>query len=645
MDTPLAPAAPAQPVAPTPSGPGPLAKLIAMSKANPSSDLAQHTLSYIKSGQYDAQAAKEGIDLSWARPNAPVPKNPAPAGPNEVDTYKNNLMNSQLEGGNQIMDAVKAGSDTLQHNDGSLMGEIGTGAKLAGSGIDAGLAGIGTLFAPISAAVQTLSQNASDNPHVQQFSQAISPALDQANKATTYLQQLAQEHPEIAKNVNRIMGLATLEEGSGAAGKAAELSGKASDAIQPVVDAAGSAINVAAGKAKQGLDAAGKAVESKIPNVSDAGKTVNDIKLAATGKNQIPALGESAGRIREAANVSKANTERADAAGNPMRQGVGNTTVESPATTYKDYFQKTKDALADTKKDNAIQDLGSKIGDLFRNVVGQRQVAGKALGTQLKTVEDKPIDISATQDAIHHDLADNKVAFDPKEGEIINTGNQSKLTGADKTLLGKYMTQLQSLGDNPTVGDLDAFIGRIPREIKELKATNNITFKTNAERIIGNSLDALRGHFDQFPEYNTARQKFADLAQFTSQNAAKLGKMTPTGDFAKDASLAKRSVQSNLDNGSKDFLMELGERTGFPIVDHAVLALQAMKDAGDYRGASLLENTMGKALTQGHIPVTATDMMNTAAGHLIKAGAQKFIGTPYEQTVRYLESLENGAKP
>lgn len=626
----------------TPSGPGPLAKLIAMSKANPESDLAKHTLAYIKNGSYDAQATKEGIDLSWA--GRPPIKGAVKAATDSIGALKtasevaSDIPKAPEDGslmqriGNDFNTRVDKGSDALvaanagKQNMGSgILQDVGQGAGFVS---DIGQEGAESLDKTF------LGGN------VGKIATAGLTALGHtaaAQEVASKLLAFKEAHPEAAGNLEAIFNIASLlPEGKGAeiAGDAAAKG--AAKGVEVAAPAAEAAINAT----KTGLETAGKTVESRIPNVGDTRKAINDAKIALTKGGRMPQLDEAATRINTAASVSKANTERADAAGNPMRQGVGNTVIESPSKTYADYYQKTKDALGDTKKDNAIQDLGSKIGDLFKNVVGQRQAAGKELGAQLKTVEDKPIDISATQDAIHHDLADSKVAFNPKEGEIIDTGTQSKLTGADKSLLGKYMTQLHSLGDNPTVGDLDAFIGRIPREIKEMKATNNITFKTNAERIIGNSLDGLRSHFTQFPEYNAAREKFADLAQFTSQNAAKLGKITPSGDFAKDASLAKRSVQSNLDNGSKDFLMELGDRTGFPIVDHAVLALQAMKDAGDYRGASLLENTMHGALNGGKIPTKVTEMINTGAGHLIKAGAQKFMGTPYEQTLRYLESLE-----
>ena len=92
-------------------------------------------------------------------------------------------------------------------------------------------------------------------------------------------------------------------------------------------------------------------------------------------------------------------------------------------------------------------------------------------------------------------------------------------------------------------------------------------------------------------------------------------------------------MQSILNNGKKDWLIKLEELTGYPALDRAVIALQAMKDAGDFRGLSLLQTlSAGGAPTlggvTGQIVNLATDL-----------GKRAVLGTAEDQTRAFLSSL------
>lgn len=388
--------------------------------------------------------------------------------------------------------------------------------------------------------------------------------------------------------------------------------------ILPVGGAADAGINAA-------KDVAESASEKGIQAAADVGEKASNVvenaKLAATKGNQIPTLEKASQKII------------------PV---PGDSEIKDPLGRYDEHVATEQTALRDAKADTALGKVGGRIGDAYDQVVKQRQDAGKAMSDELDKFGAKRADVSDAGTSLQKELGDNGIEVNSDTGKLEATG-QTKLSTADQALLGKYAEEVHSLGPNPTAKDLDSFIGRLPAEIKGLKASSGITFKTNAERIIGNHLNQLRSSLGSVgtKTYNEARAKYADLSGFLKEGAPFLGKTTQSGDYAKDASLAKSAVQSVLNNGKKDWLLKLEQHTGYPAIDDATLALQAMKDTGDYRGSSLLESLTEGAMkgAKPEVPTSATGMINYALGHGLKAAAGKFAGTPIEQTRRYLQSL------
>lgn len=154
-------------------------------------------------------------------------------------TYVDNLKGAVLGGGQGMIQGATDAADALgdvsanqmpQRADKALESEIGKGYKVAMGGIDTGLAGIGTLFSPVSAAIGTLAERASDNPEVQRFAMNIGPHLD---KIKGTLDALEQQHPELVKNIDRVMQVLTLGEGAPKAGEAIKsVTGDAIDAVK-----------------------------------------------------------------------------------------------------------------------------------------------------------------------------------------------------------------------------------------------------------------------------------------------------------------------------------------------------------------------------------------------------------------------------
>lgn len=393
----------------------------------------------------------------------------------------------------------------------------------------------------------------------------------------------------------------------------------------------------------EGAVNAGKNVGSKIGDVVDSVKNapgdglVEKAQIASTKSNMNPALGTAAKRVQEVPPEKILN-----AASDP--KGLANLNIERPSALHEKYYNQELKFLKDNKEDTAIGMVGTDIGNAFGNVVKMRQKVGKTISDELDKFGSTKISNSGTVSAFQQDLIKSGAKYDSLEKTITNS-DESKFTSSDTKLLEKYGQEMQKLGSKPTAKALDAFVGRMPNEIKALKAEAGINFKTNAERIISKNLDHVRSTLTNAgtPAYKSARSSYSELSKVVDEGAPMLGKITQSGDFAKDASLAKSAVKSISDNGKKDWLLKIEKITGEPLLDKATLALQAMKDAGDYRGNSLLEDLTNTVEQGKALPFKASEVADLVAGspmRVVSAGVKKFKGTPFEQTQRYLKSIE-----
>lgn len=439
------------------------------------------------------------------------------------------------------------------------------------------------------------------------------------------LHDLATSHPEAAKSVGDLINTIGLTGG-----------GRLLEAPLPSVKEAVSSIAKDAGGAVEGVGKATKAtVMAPVNAAKSATGGIREAAQTAAAKGKIPGI-EGVGK--------QTGTSAERLAKQAVPGGMGAAIRPKPVDSYNEFAKQEGRHLSDIKQDPAISIVGSRIGDAFDTVVKQRQEAGKTMASELEKTATNPVKITDPLDAFSKELESNGATLTRGEkGLDVIPGETSKFSSNDETILKKYVTDLDKLGKSPTMAQLDAFISRVPQDIKGLKATQGINFKTNAERIIGNSLNKMRTALVKSgtKDYKTARSQYADLSKFIKEGASHLGKITQSGDFAKDASLAKSAVQSVLNNGKKDWLMKLEAHTGYPALDEATLALQAMKDAGDYKGNSLLE-----LLTQGAegAAVGPHGIATKLIGFLGKKTVGNITGSKADQTRAFLKSLEQGIK-
>lgn len=359
------------------------------------------------------------------------------------------------------------------------------------------------------------------------------------------------------------------------------------------------------------------------------GNSANKIRNYYAKKEVSPQLNTSATRLQEKAPLG----------------GAGAAIQKKLVDIYNDFAKQEQKHIADIKQDPAISMVGERIGNEFDNVVKMRQKAGSTMAEELKKTGKTPIDLDEASFNLHQDLLENKALFNPKKGQI-TTGKESKFAQADVDVMEKYASELHKLGDNPTMAAVDAFLSRIPKEIEGLKATRNIQFNTNAERIIEKNMRELRDVLGKngTPEYNQARADYSKLSNFLDEGVSHLGKKTQSGDYARDASIGKSAVQSVLNNGKKDWLLELENLTGYPALDEAALSLQAMKDAGDSKANSLLELLSEQAANPGLPPTTLGGWLFAGSKAALDAGRRKVIGSPADQTRAFLQSVADARK-
>ena len=468
-----------------------------------------------------------------------------------------------------------------------------TGNKYADSAIQQGL--IGSSFSgPSGAVFGTLL--------------GLTPMVTDAVKNIPDVKNYIAQHPEMGDLVDKVAnasifaGLSMMAQNTGGNGKPDILHQPVSEAIpemgQNLKDTAMASVNATANLANSAVN-------------SLTEKPISMIRSQFGGQNVNPQLETSAQRLSsdEASNL------------------------------YKQYADQAEAHKNDIKIDKPAEAEGEQLGNAFDKVVQQRRDVGQAINQELKTVGNIPTDIVDAKQSILNDLADKNLKYDEAQG-VLKADGQTPLGKADRGMVEDYVNGLHELGDNPTVKDLNSFMQKVNSELDLYKNQNNITGTTPAEAIIKQNLFDLRKQFtpevngDQLSNFSQLRSQYSDLSDFIKEGEKYLGKETQSGDFQKDASLIKSSVNSLLNNGKKDWMMKLEDLTGYKALDRGIIALQAMKDAGDTQASSLLDvMANGTPTPQG----IGARLLGWAGGKI----ANMAIGSPREQTQAFLDSLRN----
>jgi len=380
------------------------------------------------------------------------------------------------------------------------------------------------------------------------------------------------------------------------------------------------------------LKLAGKA--GKIAGVGEGASTASKIGNAASvvGKNIDPlnigasAVGKIGGKLKAGAEAvsdpvtNKIKTIAEESSIDPRTKAF--LTSDDPVIqsknreTYNKYSNQEELYKTATSNDTAVEFLGSEIGDSYKTVIDKRRKAGAVKGDELEKISNIQADVNPDIQAF--------------EDEISKVTTLKRMTTAEVGMIDEYKVLLKELGPTPELGDLDAFMTRTPNEINIYKNKNSVTNITNAERLITDNLANMRKQFDpvhtkndKLTAYSQSRTEYSRLTKLLKEGEGILGKKSElTGDYTHDASLAKSSIKSIHAGNKRGFLEELGKEVGKDFIKDGIIAIQAMKDAGNFKQASLLENLVKNVADGGVIPTSAAG----AVGALLKGAVEKGIG-------------------
>ena len=315
--------------------------------------------------------------------------------------------------------------------------------------------------------------------------------------------------------------------------------------------------------------------------------------------------------------------------------------VNDAVKTYQKYLPMAEGAINDIKIDPPIGEVGSKMGTAFEAVIKQTRDVGEIMSSELKEWGKLRVSIEAAVVKMQEQLAESGLSYNARTRQLNQFGG-SAFVEQEIDMLTEFFAKARLLGSSPSVSQLDNFIRQTRTSLKFTKGSTGVHTTTNAERIINGglaemveSMNPKNSGIAQLNKYWKARKTYSDLKDFTDEGARYLGKVTQSGDYARDASIAKSAVQSILNSGKKDWIIRLEELTGYNALDDSVLALQAMKDAGDFRGLSLLQ-----AMKDQGIPLSKTGVVGAILDKTVDVGKRVIAGKPSEQTVAFLKKQQ-----
>lgn len=288
--------------------------------------------------------------------------------------------------------------------------------------------------------------------------------------------------------------------------------------------------------------------------------------------------------------------------------------------------------------DNALQVVGTEIGEGYKSIIGKQQELGTLIGKARKEAK-TPVNITPAQDFLAKELKENGVLITPR-GPKIQKGYTSKLTSREISTLVNARKELAKLTKNPTAENLSNFKNRIAKDIDFSKPMGKSL--PDAERIMRGVYDNLAEalNIKEAPDLQglyAMNKEYERLSKLLDEGEGILGKKSITGDYKHDAGLAKASIKSLHSGSKKDFLQALSKETGEDYIQKSMVAAQAMKDLGNYQQASLLEE-----LVSGNARVNASDfspggVVNKVIDTVREKGTEMIVGTPKERTIKYIK--------
>lgn len=314
--------------------------------------------------------------------------------------------------------------------------------------------------------------------------------------------------------------------------------------------------------------------------------------------------------------------------------------AEETSDKYTKYVQEAKRSVANRENATPLQgSVAKRISDEVDKVDLMRRNIGKRMGEVEKEFGDVAGDLSDEVKARVDDIENYLADFD-----------MLGIKNTETSQLARFIENIDSLKNEPSVANRNRIIRNWQTVIEDARdaTTGKMSYAyTQMNNVLRKLKEDTRSLIPD-ETYQTMIKSYGNLSRFDEEASKLMGGETVLGNAKRGASVAKRAVQSLTDGGARDLLIRLKEITGYNGIQDAQIAIQAMKDAGDFQQASLLENTM-KGL-QGDLKVSAPSKtgfidkgLDLTLGKALRYGRDKLVGDPVERVNKYIKDAQKGA--
>jgi hypothetical protein len=263
------------------------------------------------------------------------------------------------------------------------------------------------------------------------------------------------------------------------------------------------------------------------------------------------------------------------------------------------------------------------------------EVAGESAQNALDTIQRKLQNIGKEKtDALNKGnvsgVQTGNIVLEMRQS--LDNYGKNMLVKSDKALINDISSRAKSLGNNPTISQVDQFIDYVQDKLYTSKKDLTIPTTSKTPSFIRQLTGQLNSKLKEKAgkSYSGLNDKYSTLVQLRNELNTKLGVGGEKG-----GSLMKR-VFSPSDANTKKLFEDIKKETGVDLVNEATMAKYVMEVAGDARQASLLE--------QLKLPKSSGDIVTKAMEMAWEKATQGF-NTPEMIFKRAREKTKNANLP
>lgn len=321
---------------------------------------------------------------------------------------------------------------------------------------------------------------------------------------------------------------------------------------------------------------AGQTTERVAENVGNLANTVGAVAGIEGGIKGLPKVGENLGNAFDSikTNVTKYPKQIADKITKGQINKQTQTILkESPVEKFDRYVEAGQKAISDPRELTPLE----KAGETAVNTV--------------KIIKDDLSNLGSQKSATIESIGGLKVPnIALKQIEKIKPLLQKKLTDSERVSVNEYLSELETLGKNPTARSFDATIDKIQSSLFEKKSIGAIPVTPRVKAFIKQSFHELNEDFKKSIDKGLGSKDYSALnASYTKKVKIFNALNKALGEEGnRGGSLLKRFF-SPQDSGTKKLFDAIKKEYGIDLAQDATLAKFVMETLGDTRARSLLQ--------------------------------------------------------